>query len=561
MPPTATKSPSNPKNVSSPSKSPENPVDDFFLFIDKYCAQGRFRHLKELCQENEDLKAKINQLNTAYDQNIQALTRSENKWLSENGKREETNRAKETAEEDLKTEKAISQKLNDQVQALEKEVKRAIATTKAKEVQIGKLTNIERSQADDLEKAQTERTRLEGELQSKREQLTSKTTELDQVQENLTVIRTFVIDLASLADKKVMMYIRTPSSSSCCIYSLCQLLTSLHRRDLLANFFHIALKHMEAFMYNDLDDACLMNTSAWKNTRMRVSSQQQIPLPASNSTFAKQMRVAAGLVTFGKALAKHIFRSTYITLGGELDDVLSDLDTQNSLHEMYLRAVLLKALPETQRKNQGIAVKSVVTEVSDALSVLVPPSQQGEFDSRLKQVSGEICHGWLQVQQLQERVRPSFSVDFPEEWQALPPPFAQLASTPSSSTSSSTQSPTQQKKGGRQSQQQPTPNPQPLTNEAFKEVVWPAFLVPTPEQAQDADDANAWLLVHQGYVLTKTQAKGAEQERDAEEQASRRARKTTRQNGSDSGSAQRKRRDSGIFFSSQGSSGVADTRR
>ncbi|KAH8661027.1 hypothetical protein BGZ61DRAFT_539915 [Ilyonectria robusta] len=408
MPPTATTSPSNPKNVSSPSKSPENPVDDFFLFIDKYCAQGGFRRLKGLCQENEDLKAKINQLNTAYDQNIQALTRSENKWQSENGRCEEANRAKEAAEKDLKDEKAISQKLNNQVQALDKDVKRAIATTKAKEVQIGQLTNIERSQADNLENAQRERTRLEGELRSKREQLTSKTTELDRVQENLKVIRSFVIDLASLADKKVIM------------------------RDLLANFFHIALKHMEAFMYNDLDDACLTNTLAWKKTRMQVSSQQQIPLPASNSTFAKQMRVVAGLVIFGKALAKHIFRSTYITLGGELDDVLSDLDTQNSLHEMYLRAVVLKVLPETQRKNQGIAVKSVVADVSDALSVLVPPSQQGEFDSRLKQVSDEICHDWLQVQQLQERVRPSFSFDFPAEWQPLPPPFAQLASTPSS---------------------------------------------------------------------------------------------------------------------------------
>lgn len=439
-------------------------------------------------------------------------------------------------------------------------MKRAIATTKAKEVQIGKLTNIERSQADDLEKAQTERTRLEGELQSKREQLTLKTTELDRVQESFKVVRSFVIDLASLADKKVIMYVRTPSSSSRCVYSLCQLLISLHRRDLLANFFHIALKHIEAFMYNDLDNAYLTNTSAWKKTRMQVSSQQQIPLPASNSTFAKQIRVVAGLVIFGKALAKYIFRSTYITLGGELDDVLSDLDTQNPLHEMYLRAVLLKVLPETQRKNQGIAVKSVVADVSDALSVLVPPSQQGEFDSRLKQVSDEICQDWLQVQQLQESVRPSFSFDFPAEWQPLPPPFAQLASTPSSSTSSSTQSPTQQKKGGRQSQQQPTPNPQSLTNEAFKEVAWPAFLVPTPEQVQDADDANVWVLVYQGYVLTKTQAKGAEQERDAEEQASRRARKTTRQNGGDSGPAQRKRRDSGIFFSSQGSSGVAETR-
>lgn len=207
-------------------------------------------------------------------------------------------------------------------------------------------------------------------------------------------------------------------------------------------------------------------------------------------------------------------------------------------------------------------VKSVVTDVSDALGDLVPPSQRGEFDSRLKQVSDEICHGWWQVQQLQERVRPSFSFDFSEHWQPLPSSFAQLGSKPRtpSSSSSSSQPPTQQKKVGRQSQQQPTPNPQPLTNEAFKEVAWPAFLVTTPEQVEDADDANAWVVVHQGYILTKTQAKGAEEERDAEEQASRKARKIIRQNGGDSGSAQRRRRDSGIFFSSQGSSGVADTR-
>lgn len=59
------------------------------------------------------------------------------------------------------------QKLNNQIQALEKEVKKAITITKAKEVQIGKLTNTKRSQADNLKKAQIEKTRLKRELQSK----------------------------------------------------------------------------------------------------------------------------------------------------------------------------------------------------------------------------------------------------------------------------------------------------------------------------------------------------------------------------------------------------------
>ncbi|KAL6405718.1 uncharacterized protein AUP68_10855 [Ilyonectria robusta] len=326
MPPTTVNSPPKPNNVSSPSNSPEDPVEDFFLLINEYCGQDGFRRLKWLSQENKDLRATRDKLSTAYDQNIQALTRAENKWQSEHGKREETIRAKQVAEKHLEDEKARSQKLNNQVQALEKEVKRAIATTKAKEVEIGKLINTEKSQADDLEKAERERTKLDGELQSKRNQLTSKTTELDRVQEDLKVIQSFVIDLVSLADKRVII------------------------RDLLVNFFHIALKHMEAFMCNDLDDACLTDSSVWKKTRMRLSSQQQqIPLPASNSALAKRMRVVAGLAIFGKALAKHIFRSTYTTLDGELDDVLYELDNQNPLHEMYLRAVLLKVLPERQR--------------------------------------------------------------------------------------------------------------------------------------------------------------------------------------------------------------------
>lgn len=222
MPPTTVNSPPKPNNVSSPSNSPEDPVEDFFLLINEYCGQDGFRRLKWLSQENKDLRATRDKLSTAYDQNIQALTRAENKWQSEHGKREETIRAKQVAEKHLEDEKARSQKLNNQVQALEKEVKRAIATTKAKEVEIGKLINTEKSQADDLEKAERERTKLDGELQSKRNQLTSKTTELDRVQEDLKVIQSFVIDLVSLADKRVIMYVRIPSSSSRCIYSLCR---------------------------------------------------------------------------------------------------------------------------------------------------------------------------------------------------------------------------------------------------------------------------------------------------------------------------------------------------
>lgn len=78
-------------------------------------------------------------------------------------------------------------------------------------------------------------------------------------------------------------------------------------------------------------------------------------------------------------------------------------------------------------------------------------------------------------------------------------------------------------------------------------------------EEEDEGAISSWELIHQGYVLTKAQAKEAEQERDAEEEASRRFRKTTRQNGSDPRRPPGRRRDSAIsgFFHSPGNSGDA----
>ncbi|KAH6952332.1 hypothetical protein BKA56DRAFT_505358 [Ilyonectria sp. MPI-CAGE-AT-0026] len=529
IPSAADKPPPEPNNVSPPSEGPENPVHSLLSLIKEFCAGGDFSRLKAMCQENKELSAKINQLESAYDQNIQALTRSENKWQSEHRRYEEADRVRADALEHLKQERDVSQGLRDRVRHMEEKVKTAIATSKSWESQTMELTNSEKAKTTDLKNAQQAITKVEGELQLRKEELASKTTELARVQDNFKVIRSFVIDLQSLADKGVLI------------------------QNLLANFFDLALKHMEAFLRSDLDDACLADSATWIELRMRVSSQQRIPLPASNSPGAKRMRIVAGLVIFGEALADYIFRPTHTAQDSELDDVLGRLGTQNYLQEMYVRAALLRVLPDRQRKNQEAAVKSVVTHVSDVLGVLMPSSRRGEFESRLKLVSDEICHGWSQVQQLEERVRPSFSFDFAEEWQPLPSSGPQTSTKPNPSPS--TQSTTQQQKNGRQTQQQPKPRPEVLTKEEFKEVAWPAFLATNPEQAQDGDGANSssWVSIHRGYVLTKAQAKGAEQERTAEEEASRRVRKTIRQNdGNDPRQTQRKRRDSGIggFFHS-----------
>lgn len=296
---------------------------------------------------------------------------------------------------------------------------------------------------------------------------------------------------------------------------------------------------------------------------MRVSGQHWVlPLLASNSPAAKRMRVLAGLVILGESLAQYIFRPTYITQNDELDDVLDHLGAQDPLQEIYVRATLLKVLPNRQRKNQEAAAQSVVTHVSAVLRTLIPSSRREEFASRLRLVLKEMCDGWSQVQKVTEKVKPSFSFEYPEDWQPFPlarPPQSSLT-TSSSPSSSSAQSSTQSKKKGSHQAQQKSTNAdhRTLMNKEFRGVAWPAFLS-TSDQAQGQDDDNddgnsddaspSWILLHHGYIITEAQVREADQERATEESASRRARMSMRQDGgSDPRQPQRKRRDSGIFF-------------
>lgn len=310
---------------------------------------------------------------------------------------------------------------------------------------------------------------------------------------------------------------------------------------------------MEDFLRNDLDRPCLDDYIGWDNLRTQVSVNEYIPLPASNSVAAKGMRVVAGLVLLGRALVEYIFRPVHIMQHNEFDIVLRDLGSQNPLQEMYARASLLKILPDRQKKNQEASIELVVKQVSHTLNHLIPLSRQDEFKLALRGVTGQICRSWSGVQKLEERINPSFSFDLPEDWQQLPPEI------PRASLSHSMQSPKQEKKAGRLVQQQ-SPRSSPSTllpgsvlNTEFKEVIWPAFLVADPEHSRQETEEDggidlSWALIFQGYVLTNTQAKTAEQERATEQEASRRARKIARQNSSDHRQAIRKRRDSAIDF-------------
>ncbi|PHH64225.1 hypothetical protein CDD81_4839 [Ophiocordyceps australis] len=272
--------------------------------------------------------------------------------------------------------------------------------------------------------------------------------------------------------------------------------------------FSDAYTFMEESFAPDLDTSCLAEASIWEAVRNHPSIQHSIPIPSSNSPAAKRMRAAAALIMYSRALAKYIWRPTYITRETDLDKTLASLEAQDPLHEAYARAVLLKISPERQAVCRQSCIKYVVADFMDVMGCLVPEEHRDSFQPGLKQLSEKISDGWFAVQKLQEKVKPSFHFNYLEEWQPLP-------QTPSSPDQLASSAP---------------------GDESSARVVWPTFLYTNPDHETEE-------LLHHGYTITYAQIG------DAEKELSRRAvRKTLRLN-EQAIAGNKKRRDSGIFLS------------
>lgn len=300
--------------------------------------------------------------------------------------------------------------------------------------------------------------------------------------------------------------------------------------------FDDAYSFMEEFLTRDLDDDCLTDDNMWEGIRSHPSIQHAFPLPASNTPAGKRFRVAIGVTIYGRALAKHVWRPTYIAQDNELDKALDALGYQDPLHEAYLRAVLLKVLPERQTRCKDACVRKAVTDVVDGVAGLVPAEHRDAFEARLKIVSSKICSSWSLVQKLEEKVEPNFSLfnACHEGWRSLPALLDQRKPS-----HGALQTPPQTAQGR---PRKPDANGQTATSgEGVARVVWPAFVYMSSQLGGET-------LLQPGYTLTLAQM--AEADTDVSRRASRR---TKRQN--DAAGPGRRRRDSGIFLSSGGSNG------
>ena len=248
-----------------------------------------------------------------------------------------------------------------------------------------------------------------------------------------------------------------------------------------------------------------------------------LPLPCSDTPAARQMRVVAGLMILVKYLADHAFRRTHISCGRELEDMLRALATHSPLQEAYLRAVLLKTLPERQKENQQQIIATVAKKVADVLKPWIAESKAETFNAGLKHVCDKICQIWASMQLIEETVRPEFLYHLQEDWKPLP----DLAILPDSSPKPSGQSkqlqPKQTNRQRKAAAQGPAPAPAPApspspspslqnsNDDKMALVVWPAFLAAELQLPVDAESPMPDLVYH-GFILTQAQIKDAEEE-------------------------------------------------
>ena len=273
------------------------------------------------------------------------------------------------------------------------------------------------------------------------------------------------------------------------------------------------------FLYQDLDRETL-SPGNWETIRQHKSIYQSgIILPASNSSTAKQMRLAAGLVALGRSLEQHVFQPFYLRDDqNQFVALLESLGSKNPAQEAHVRSVLLKAFPSEQEEVGEARADTAAYQAMEFIKLIIASDKLKSCWLGLKAVCDEARRTWMPLQRLKEQVIAYSEPGHPEEWQILPLPAPPQANrVPKKNTTDGSP-----KTGGRQAERQnATQNSAPATPPPVVYEVWPAFVT------------DGLVLCH-GKGLTEEQVEAARDEVSEEEAAQRRARTALRQRGGSS---------------------------
>lgn len=251
------------------------------------------------------------------------------------------------------------------------------------------------------------------------------------------------------------------------------------------------------FFGHDFEPSAFQDPDRWKKLRNHELLKRIVPLPLSNTTAAKGMRVAAILGICAEALSRHILRSSYLLDGNQLHDFIDSLQDQNWDQGIYLRSVLLRSQPDIQTNNSIKRAEMLVAEVLEFTNQILPDERQLKFGDSLLKISRHIADQWMRLQKLEAVVEPEFRLtDDADDWISFP--FDQDPKKPVPFKAESN-----------------------LNMADTNFVVWPAFFMSKEGEVE---------LLQQGFALSEEQMKSAKDEESAlvSWRARQAARNTTR---------------------------------
>ncbi|KAE8347691.1 hypothetical protein BDV24DRAFT_157167 [Aspergillus arachidicola] len=151
----------------------------------------------------------------------------------------------------------------------------------------------------------------------------------------------------------------------------------------------------------------------WRQSNLAV--QHRVPLPLSNSTAAKQMRLAVILAILARELDKHIFQPIYIILRDtQIREALTTLAASDSEKEPFCRSILLSIDPEAQNKALRSRVQVVIRNVlSSHLQEILPETHLTGLRQSLEKVVQKAAEVWQLIQRAKRRYEPDLE---PLKW-------------------------------------------------------------------------------------------------------------------------------------------------
>ncbi|PQK16793.1 hypothetical protein BB8028_0006g11120 [Beauveria bassiana] len=480
MPAQLTQDPGKGKPIPA-SPTGEDLVTELIYLMRPFCEEENGKSLKAMIQGHETLKAELGELRTAYKTNLRTLAQQQIEWETERsslkeGVEAERARLKQSLSDqkdagaNLNAEKEKAESLRRQIQDNEQKIKALIEAKKHAEGTATKLRGEKETLQARVEGMGNKNKALKDELKESKQQHDANLETLSNVQESLTTARSFLAPLRAL-DEAGRATIR----------------------DGFADLFHKTMDLCQSALYQDVSDENMAGGSFQSHA---------LPLPASNSEAAKQMRVVAGIAACGKALERHLFRESFLTESHELDRKLHLLATTDRLHHAYVRAALAKVLPAAQTQGQNRGAEVAINEVVTAIGRWA--RDERALRSGLENICDEALKCWALAQQVEDRIWPEFKYELPEDWQPLP--LLCRPAAPTVNTSNRKKMPNT----GNSQNGAPNHEPRQLLSSEVK-VVWPRIFAAEP-QVPGSSDATALDLLHCGYVLTQAQSQDAEEE-------------------------------------------------